>query len=252
MNDLKLFLNDNHTIRILYADDLKIYIQVPANEIQHGLQLLSDSASKVLEWTETNLLSLNIKKISAIVFGTSHMIGLFKKLNVSNVVINKNGDVPFVDEVLSLGVILDSTLSWKQQVHHVSKKVNRALFGLRFIKSCTSQSLRRRLVESLVIPHLDYCTVVYADASFSLRAQLQRLVNSGIRYIFGVRRNERITPFRKKLKWLSNDSRRDYFAMLMYRIIRMKEPPLLLSFFKPYHSDKPQRGARNRQAAHKI
>ena len=246
MNDLQLYLNDNHTIRILYADDLQIYIQVPADQIQHGLQLLSDSANKVSEWAETNLLSLNIKKTSAIVFGTSHMIGLFKKLNVSSVVINKNGDsVPFVDEVLILGVILDSTLSWKQQVHHVSKKVNRALFGLRFIKSCTSQLLRRRLFESLIIPHLDYCTVVYADATFSLRAQLQRLANSGIRYIFGIRRSERITPFRKKLKWLSNDSRRDYFAMLiMYRIIRMKEPPLLLSFFKPYLSDKPQRGPR--------
>ena len=116
---------------------------------------------------------------------------------------------------------------------------------MRFIKSCTSQSLRRRLVESFVIPHLDYCTVVYADASFLLRAQLQRLANSGIRYIFGVRRNERITPFRKKLKWLSNDSRRDYFAMLiMYRVVRMKEPPFLLPFFKSYFSDKPQRGPR--------
>ena len=75
------------------------------------------------------------------------MIGLFKKLNVPNVVIYKNGDsVPFVDEVLSLGVILDSILSWKQQANHVSKKVNRVFYGLRFIKSSKSQTLRRRLV----------------------------------------------------------------------------------------------------------
>ena len=80
--------------------------------------------------------------------------------------------VPFVDEVLSLEVILDDTLSWKQHINYVSKKVNRVLYGLRFIKFCTSQLLRRRLVESLVIPDLDYCTVVYADISLELRAKL--------------------------------------------------------------------------------
>ena len=87
--------------------------------------------------------------------------------------------------------------------------------------------------------------VDYADISFELRAKLQRLANVGIRYIFGIRCDEHITPYRKKLKWLSNDTRRDFFtALIMYRIVRMREPPLLLSLFKPYHSDKPTRGPR--------
>ena len=34
--------------------------------------------------------------------------------------------------------------------------VSKALFGLKLIKSCTTQTLRKRLVESLVIPHLNY------------------------------------------------------------------------------------------------
>ena len=246
MSDLKEFLNDEHTLRLLYADDLQIYVQVPVTQLDKGVQLLSDSACKVSAWSELNFLKLNAKKTKAIVFGTSHTVSSFKRLNISEVTINSNGDtVSFVDEVLSLGVILDNTLSWKQEVHHVSKKVNRALYGLRFIKECTSQSLRKRLVESLVIPHLDYCSVIYAGASHNLRIQLQRLANSGIRYIFQARRDERITPYRKKLNWLRNDTRRDYFAMLiMYRVVRMKEPPFLLPFFKPYQTDKPQRGPR--------
>ena len=81
--------------------------------------------------------------------------------------------------------------------------------------------------------------------SLELRKKLQRLANSGIRYIFGIRRDEHITPYRRKLKWLSNDTRRDFFAMLiMYRLVRMKEPSLLLPLFKPYHFDKPTRGPR--------
>ena len=34
-----------------------------------------------------------------------------------------NGEItPFVDEVMSLGVVLESTLSWRSQVNQVTKK----------------------------------------------------------------------------------------------------------------------------------
>ena len=80
---------------------------------------------------------------------------------------------------------------------------------------------------------------------FSRAVQTNCLANAGIRYIFGARWNDHISPLRKKLKWLLNDTRRDYFAMLLiYRVVRMKEPPLLLPLFKPYRTDKPKRGPR--------
>ena len=101
------------------------------------------------------------------------------------------------------------------------------------------------LIESLVIPHLDYCSAVYSDISNELSGQLQRLTNSGIRYIFGLRRQEHITPYRKRLGWMLNKTRTDYFAsLIMYRIVRMREPPLLCTLFEPYKSDKPTRGPR--------
>ena len=118
---------------------LQIYIQTSTNQIEQGIQLLTESACRVSEWAELNHLSLNTKKTKAIVFGTSNTITIFKELNISDIVINRRGDsISFFDSVLSLGVVLDNTLSWKQQIQHVTKKVNRFLYGLRFIKSCTS------------------------------------------------------------------------------------------------------------------
>lgn len=208
--------------------------------------MLSESARVVAAWAEHNCLTLNAKKTKAIVFGTAHTIKLFKDLQISKITINNAGEqTDFVDEVVSLGVTLDNTLSWESQVNQVTKKVNKSLFGLRFIQPCTTQALRKRLVESLVLPHLDYCTVVYHDASLSLRTRLQRLANTSVRYIFGLRRNTHITPYRNQLGWLRNDSRRDYFALLiLYRVVRMKEPPILLSFFKPFRPTRPTRGPR--------
>ena len=68
--------------------------------------------------------------------------------------------VPFNSEVVSLRVTLDSKLTWKPHIEQLAKKVNKALYSLRFIRACTTETLRKRLVESLVQPHLDYCTVV--------------------------------------------------------------------------------------------
>ena len=79
-----------------------------------------------------------------------------------------------------------NTLSWKSQVQQVIKKVNKVLYCLKTIRPCTSQALRKRLVESFVVPHLDYCNVVYSDITDELGVQLQRLANSIIRYIYGL------------------------------------------------------------------
>ena len=172
-------------------------------------------------------------------------MSIFERLNHQGVTL-PNGEVErFENTVKSLGVMLDSTLSWEPQVNQITMKVNRALFGLRLIKPCTTQTLRKRLVESLIVPHLDYCSVVYLNASMSLRARLQRLSNAGVRYIFGVSRDTRITPYRSQLGWLRTDSRRSYFALLvMYKVVRMREPKILTSLFTPYASDRPQRGTR--------
>ena len=113
------------------------------------------------------------------------------------------------------------------------------------MKLCTTQALRKRLVESLVVPHLGYCSVVYLNASMSLRARPQRLSNAGVRYIFGVSRDTRIKPYRSQLGWLRTDSHRSYFALLvMSKVVRMWEPKILTSLFIPYTSNKPHRGTR--------
>ena len=123
--------------------------------------------------------------------------------------------------------------------------MNGVLYCLRTIRPCTSQALRQRLVHSLVVPNLDYCNVVYSDITAEQRLQLQRLANSGIRYIFGVKRSDHITRYRRRLRWMTISTRTDCFtSLMMYRIVNMKEPSFLLPLFKKYKSDKPTRGPR--------
>ena len=59
MNDIKTQLDDDVILGLLYADDLQIYIQVPTDQINHGLLLLSEASCKVSEWAKFNCLKLN-------------------------------------------------------------------------------------------------------------------------------------------------------------------------------------------------
>ena len=111
-----------------------------------GINILSVSALIVAAWAESNSLTLNTKKTKAIVFTTTHTVRIFKKLQIKKITINDAEDqTKFVDEVLSLEVILDGTLSWGPQVTRVTKKINKSLFGLRFIEPCTTQVLRNTM-----------------------------------------------------------------------------------------------------------
>ena len=90
----------------------------------------------VAVWAEQNHLTLNPKKRKAIIFRTADTIKLLKDLETPKITINSTGEqTEFVYEIISLGVILDNVVSWEAQVNRVSKKVNKALYGLRFTRT---------------------------------------------------------------------------------------------------------------------
>ena len=124
-------------------------------------------------------------------------------MHLSGIEIQDNVFVPFVDTVTNLGVVMDSKLTWKAQVDAVSRKVNGALYGIRRIRSCTTEILRKQLASSLVLSHLDYCSLVYLDVTREFQKKLQILQNSCVRYVTGAKKNEHISPYRNKLEWLN-------------------------------------------------
>ena len=194
-------------------------------------------ARAVSAWASDNALHLNTGKTKAIIFGSEHNINLLHGLNLPGVEVQDNVFVPFVDSVTNLGVIMDSKLTWKQQVDVISRKVNRALNRLRSFQSRTTEALRKQLASALVISHIDYCSIVYLDVSEELHKRLQRLQNACVRYFCGVRRSEHITSYRRKLDWLDVKARRTYFmSVLMYKSLRLGRPSYLTTLFSKNQS----------------
>jgi hypothetical protein len=73
--------------------------------------------------------------------------------------------IPFSPAVKDLGLHVNSSLSWNDQVRHVSKMVMGGLFSLRRFKNIISEDLKKDLVQALIFPHFFYCDVVYNEMS---------------------------------------------------------------------------------------
>ena len=178
---------------------------------------------------------MNADKTRAIIFGGNRFINDFYAGVPRMIDLGRGVGVPFSDTVTSLGVVLDSKLTWQPHINLMTKKFNRVLYSLRFFRRYTTEALRKQLATALLFPHLDYCSVVMLDASQDLRRRIQRLQNACVRYVLGVRMGSHITPVRSALGWLRTDTRRQYFlAVLMYKIMRMNTPEYLVSLFTKY------------------
>ena len=108
---------------------------VPLDQLQKGLDAITATVAQVAAWALVNCLRLNASKTKAIIYGSSHTVKQVKAINLPHISLGDDG-IFFSDEVISLGVVLQNT--WKSQIASIKRKVNKFLFGLRFIRACTT------------------------------------------------------------------------------------------------------------------
>ena len=80
--------------------------------------------------------------------------------------------------VKSLGVTVDSTLSFDQHVNNVCKAANYHIRNLRYIRRCVSVDEAKAVVTALVSSRLDCCNSVLSRTSQSNLNKLQRVQNA--------------------------------------------------------------------------
>ncbi|XP_060807438.1 uncharacterized protein LOC132903372 [Amyelois transitella] len=99
----------------LYADDLQLYHSCDANDINSAVALLNNDLYHIAEWSKEFGIFVNPKKCQAIIVGSS---GQLSKLNCETVSPIKFGhnNIPFCPSVKDLGLHIDPTFSWVNQV----------------------------------------------------------------------------------------------------------------------------------------
>ena len=80
----------------------------------------------------------------------------------------------------SLGLMIDENLSWKAQIHEISKKVSSGVGALKRVRPFVSMHTAIKIYKGLIEPHFDYCSAVWDGLTQQLSEKLQ---NRAIRVI---------------------------------------------------------------------
>lgn len=186
----------------LYADDIQLYLHFPVNMSYECLKLVIQDILNIMNFVNGHNLILNVSKTQAIIIGSHqyHKI-LSESYHVTQFEVN-GISIPFQNSVNNLGVIFDSTLSWKDHCLSIVKKVLGSIAQLRRNASFIPLDIRKLLVQSLIFPQFDRCALLFTDLSSENMLRLQRAQNVCIRFISSVSRYEHITPFYTELSIL--------------------------------------------------
>ena len=80
-------------------------------------------------------------------------------------------------ETKTLGVLVDENITWKNHIEATCKTNSKTIGMMRRVKSDISNENLKRLYKAFVLPHFDYCSLVWDNFSNNLKDRLQKLAS---------------------------------------------------------------------------
>ena len=165
----------------------------------------------VRQWLFANRLTLNTAKTKYMLFRTRQKLS---KIANSTLRIGAE-EIERVPVFKYLGCWLDEVLNFEYHTDKVYSKSCSKVGVIRKVRHCLTQKLALTLYKSLVLPHIDYCDVVYMSATKESLNKLQLVQNKGCRAILGAAARDHIDEMHRDLRLLKLEDRRNLHLGLL-------------------------------------
>ena len=140
----------------MFADDTNIYYE--NDSLEEMEKLINIELKKLCLWLRINRLSLNISETNFVIFRPYN-----KKLKyVTTLKIDKKA-IAEKSYIKYFGIIIDSSLTWKQHIFNISIKISRSIGILCKVKKILNQTMLS-LYYSLIYSHIVYCIQAWGNA----------------------------------------------------------------------------------------
>jgi hypothetical protein len=223
-----------------YADDTQLYIALDRKNPINMLSL-TPCASAVCRWFLLNGLAINPNKSEAILLGTPASTNHQDTPTTVNIA---GALIPINHTLKSLGVTLDSQLTFNQYVSSICKTSYFHIRSMRHVQSCLPPDTLKTVACSIVCAKLDYCNSLLYNTSKANITKLQLVQNTLARLVTGTRKFHHITPALIKLHWLPVSSRITYkLAVLTRKTLTTSQPNYLYSTLQRYQPSRNLRSA---------
>ena len=134
------------------------------------LKLQAD-LDNITNWCKGNKLTISIKITKSMIFGSKYKI---KNIILQNFTISGQ-PIEFVNHYKYLGIMLDSTLSFKNQIQNTIKIVSHKISLLSKIRNYISETAAINIYKTMIIPYLDYGDIIYYNLTMKIKGKLQTL-----------------------------------------------------------------------------
>lgn len=142
-----------------YADDTLVLLKHGSRE---RLQEMANYAMDIIyKWSTENKVVINFKKCNSIVFGRKKPLQKTLSIKINNVLISQKSTINY------LGVVFDSSLTWKEHVSNVCKKAQLVLHSLNAIsaKGWGLGNKATKIIYSMAVEPI----VTYAAAAWGMQ-----------------------------------------------------------------------------------
>lgn len=210
-----------HSSVHMYADDTQLYLTFRREHTALSCTKLNVDLLALSEYSIKLALTLNPTKSTILTFGN---------LSSHNVNISLNGERLVVSpESRNLGVVFDSNFRFSTHVTTCIKKAYAALRCLYRHRQVLNSTTKRYLCETLVLSNFVHCAAMYGPClmEFDMH-RIQKVQNSCLRFIYGIRKHESISHTLRCSGWLNIRNRfKYYFLCLANKVVTTKTPPYL-------------------------
>lgn len=165
VNDLPLVLGKSSIV--MYADHMTVYHS--AGDCNDLTSVLGAELEAVHDWVTDNKMILNIPNSKSMIIRGSRRWAPDPQLRLSIQGIKLDQ----VKQIRFLGITLDQRLSCSLHINNIVKKMNEGITISKMCSTVVSQENMRSVVESLVLSHLDYCSVIWSTANKTHLKKLQ-------------------------------------------------------------------------------
>jgi len=115
---------------------------------------------KILGWLTSASLTLNVNKTAAMYFTKTNPLRSSSPCIYAN-----QSEIKVVKEFKYLGLVLDSTFTFKKHKKKICRTLQYSLSGFRHIRNALTHDAAKTYLEAMIIPHINYCISCWPQAS---------------------------------------------------------------------------------------